>query len=203
MANSTEKALGVIPARYASTRLPGKPLADIAGKPMIVRVLERARQATSLAEVVVATDDARIVDAVERYGGKAVMTPESLASGTDRVAWVASRRPADIVVNIQGDEPFLDPAAIDAAVALLVQDPAVPMGTLVRRLTNPEDLDNPNAVKVVRDAQGFALYFSRSAIPHHRDASDWLTDAVYYQHVGLYVYRRDFLLDYRWMTDVK
>jgi len=200
-------ALGVIPARYGSTRLPGKPLVDIDGKPMVQHVWERARAARSLADPVVATDDDRIVKVVESFGGRAVMTSIDHPTGTDRLAEVARLRPAAIYVNIQGDEPLLDGADIDSLVEGLRADPARPMGTLCRPLHERRMAEDPNIVKVVCDEHGRALYFSRAIIPYPRNpppagrqearagapqngGSPWL------RHIGLYAYRRDFLLEF-------
>ncbi|MCX6138627.1 MAG: 3-deoxy-manno-octulosonate cytidylyltransferase [Ignavibacteriales bacterium] len=187
---------GIIPARYASQRFPGKPLAMIAGKPMIRHVYEQARQSALLTDVIVATDDVRIADVVKDFGGTAVMTSDTLQSGSDRIALAARDLPLDIVVNIQGDEPLIPPAMIDAAVRLLLDDPAAVAGTVVRRITSDADLHNPNVVKVVLSADRRALYFSRAAIPFLRDAAE--SDALhtahpFYKHHGLYVYRADFL----------
>lgn len=184
------KIIGIIPARYASTRLPGKALAPILGKPMVLHVLERGRGASVLDEVWVATDDQRIRAAVEEGGGRAIMTSAQHPSGTDRLAEAAHTLSADIIVNIQGDQPFLDPRMIDEAVRPLLDEPALPMATLMHPLSRDEDLANPNVVKVVVDRQGNALYFSRSLIPYPRQQ----VAHVVYEHVGLYVYRRDFLL---------
>jgi 3-deoxy-manno-octulosonate cytidylyltransferase (CMP-KDO synthetase) len=182
----------VIPSRWASSRLPGKPLADIGGLTMVERVYRRAAAARGVSGVLVATDDDRIADAVARFGGTAVMTRPDHASGTDRIAEVARGLSCDLVVNVQGDEPALDPAAIEAAVAPLASDPSVRMGTLGTPLDAAADLVNPNAVKVLVDRQGFALYFSRAPVPYRRESGEPL--AAVLRHVGLYVYRRDFLL---------
>jgi 3-deoxy-manno-octulosonate cytidylyltransferase (CMP-KDO synthetase) len=194
------KAVGVIPARFASTRLEGKALLDIAGKPMIQHVYERASQSTFLSRLIVATDDERIRDAVRKFGGEAQMTSARHLSGTDRVAEVAGRLKADIIVNIQGDEPLLSPHMIEDSVAPLMENPDLQMSTLCRRITEPQEILDPNVVKVVRDQKGFALYFSRSPIPFHREIgkgtvgpSAGVGGLVYYKHFGLYAYRRDFL----------
>ncbi len=191
--------VAIIPARFASTRLPGKPLADICGKPMIQHVVERTRQASLVDEVVVATDDTRILDAVQGFGGKAVMTPSDLPSGSDRVAFVArTMSEVEIVVNVQGDEPLIVPAMIDEAIAPLVADRRVVAGTLVRKIETPEELLSASVVKAVLDRDGYCLYFSRSTIPFVRDLPmhDWLARGVHYKHIGLYVFRREFLLRY-------
>jgi 3-deoxy-manno-octulosonate cytidylyltransferase (CMP-KDO synthetase) len=182
----------VIPSRWASSRLPGKPLADIGGLTMVERVYRRAAAARGVSGVLVATADDRIADAVARFGGSVVMTRPDHASGTDRIAEVARSLSCDLVVNVQGDEPALDPAAIEAAVAPLASDPSVRMGTLGTPLDAAADLVNPNAVKVLVDRQGFALYFSRAPVPYRRESGEPL--AAVLRHVGLYVYRRDFLL---------
>jgi 3-deoxy-manno-octulosonate cytidylyltransferase (CMP-KDO synthetase) len=188
------RILGVIPARYSSTRFPGKALVSIAGKPMIQHVWERASQARYLAQVVIATDDQRIYDAARGFGAIAKMTRADHLSGTDRVAEAASTDPAELVVNIQGDEPLIDPAAIDALSLALIEDPEAPMATLMKRIELPEEIDNPNVVKVVCDLKSNAIYFSRHAIPYDRgDRVDL------YKHLGLYAYRREFLLEYSQM----
>lgn len=180
--------IGVIPARYQSTRLPGKPLSDIGGKPMIQWVYEGACQARLLDEVWVATDDKRIYQAVQDFGGRAVMTSPDHQTGTDRLAEVAAKIPCEIVVNIQGDEPLIRGKIIDQVVQPLIGDVKIPMGTAMVRESDPEALHDPSVVKVVPDALGFATYFSRSLIPFPRK------DGEFYRHIGLYVYRRDFLL---------
>ncbi|MCC6697460.1 MAG: 3-deoxy-manno-octulosonate cytidylyltransferase [Candidatus Hydrogenedentes bacterium] len=181
---------GIIPARYGSTRLPGKPLALIAGKPMIQRVYERCMESAVLASVCVATDDQRVIDAVRGFGGQAVLTRRDHPSGTDRIAEVVRTLDADIIVNIQGDQPFIDPAMIDEVVGPLMADSSVNISTLMYRITSEEDLANPSVVKVVVDLYGNALYFSRSLIPYPREA---INHAVY-EHVGTYAYRRETLL---------
>jgi len=182
--------LAVIPARYESTRLPGKALLDIAGRPLVEHVYRRASAAKSIDALVVATDDERIARVVEGFGGTACMTSPLHASGTDRLAEVAAGIPCRLIVNVQGDEPLLDPAVIDAAVAPLLADPSIEMGTAARRLNDASELTNPNMVKVVCDREGRALYFSRAPIPHGRDHSALSTARV---HIGVYVYRRDTL----------
>ena len=188
------QVVGIIPARYASTRFPGKALADLLGKPMVQHVYERASKARTLERLVVATDDDRIFQAVAAFGGHAVMTSVDHPTGTDRLAEAAADMDAEIVVNIQGDEPLVEPQVIDAAVRPLVADPSIPMGTLMVRITDPADLHDPNVVKVVVDQQGFALYFSRALIPYARERDS--TKVGYYYHPGLYVYRKEFLLTY-------
>jgi len=188
------KVIGIIPARYGSTRFEGKPLAEIAGKPMIQHVYERARQARLLEEVIVATDDERIRAAVEGFGGKVAMTRSDHPTGTDRLAEVAGGLDVEIVCNVQGDEPLIDPGAIDAAIQPLLDDPSIPMSTLMAPITEERDLNDPNCVKMVVDRDGFALYFSRSLIPYPRDGRT--EGRTFYYHPGLYVYRREFLLTY-------
>ncbi len=197
--NRNEQIVAIIPARYASQRLPGKPLADILGRPMVQHVYERTARATLVNLVLVATDDERIAAAVRGFGGRVVMTPESCQSGTDRIASVARSIPdATIVVNVQGDEPLIHPAMIDEAIRPLLRDPSCQVATLVRRIDAVEDLANPGTVKVVLDRHGRCLYFSRAAIPFGRDRSpaEWLRLHPYYRHIGLYVFRREFLLRY-------
>ncbi|MGO9639840.1 MAG: 3-deoxy-manno-octulosonate cytidylyltransferase [Candidatus Acidiferrales bacterium] len=190
--------LAVIPARYASTRLPGKPLIPLAGKPMIQHVWDRVRQARSVSSVVVATDDERVLRAVESFGGRCVMTRATHRSGTERCAEVAAGptgREADFLVNVQGDEPLLDPAAIDAAMEALAEDPEVPVATLAVPISIPSEIMDPNVVKAVLDFEGRALYFSRAPIPWVRDRDD-MVHARHWKHLGLYAYRREALLEF-------
>lgn len=179
----------VIPARYGATRLPGKPLAEIDGRPMIWYVWEKARRAKVPARVVVATDDERIATAVRGFGGEAVMTSPDCASGTDRVAEAARGMDEEIFINLQGDEPLMDPSVVDAVASPLVTDPNVLMSTAALPGDDPEEYARPSVVKVVVDANGDALYFSRAPIPHYRDAGT----GRYRKHLGIYGYRRDFL----------
>jgi 3-deoxy-manno-octulosonate cytidylyltransferase (CMP-KDO synthetase) len=191
------RVVAIIPARYGSQRLPAKPLADICGKPMVQHVYERSARANLVNAVVVATDDERIMAAVHGFGGRAVMTPASLQTGTDRIAYVARSLPdADIVVNVQGDEPMIEPAMIDQAVEPLIHDHTIEVGTLVRRIDHVADLSNPNLVKVVLDREGNGMYFSRSPIPFGRDMPEsvWLNRHHYFKHIGLYVFRREMLV---------
>lgn len=186
------RVICVIPARYASTRLPGKPLKDIQGKPMIVRVYERVTCAENLADVIVATDDLRIKAAVEAAGGKAMMTREDHPTGTDRLAEVAEKfKDAEVILNVQGDEPLIDPALIDELAASFKDSPALQMATVATRMKDEAEIQNPNNVKVVMDKAGYALYFSRSRLPFDRTPG-----ARVYKHIGIYAYRRDFLLRY-------
>jgi 3-deoxy-manno-octulosonate cytidylyltransferase (CMP-KDO synthetase) len=186
----------IIPARYASQRLPAKPLLKQTGKYLIQHVYERACAANSAQDVLVATDDPRIVAAVEGFGGRVVMTRRDHASGTDRVAEVARNVDAEIIVNLQGDEPQVDPAALDLLPELLRRDRGADMATLAVPIANQEQWENPNCVKVVCDAAGRALYFSRSPIPYVRDGEpDFAArPARFLQHLGIYAYRRPFLM---------
>ncbi len=185
------KILGVIPARYASSRFPGKALATIASKTMLEHVWDRTRLSRYITSIVIATDDELIRDAARSFGADVRMTSPQHLSGTDRVAEVAALHSAEIVVNIQGDEPLIDPEAIDAALLPLIHEPAIQMSTLRKRIEIPREINDPNVVKVVSDRFQNAIYFSRSPIPYDRG-----TDAVYFKHIGLYVYRKDFLLRY-------
>jgi 3-deoxy-manno-octulosonate cytidylyltransferase (CMP-KDO synthetase) len=189
-------AIAIIPARYHSTRLPGKALADIGGRPMVEHVYRRAAAARSIHRVIVATDDERIAAAVRAFGGDVAMTSPLHESGTDRLAEVARALDAGLVVNVQGDEPLIEPAMIDEAVAPFAADAGLRMSTLRRRIDDPRELDNPNVVKVVVDRRDFALYFSRAPIPHARGDRS----AAAWRHVGLYVYRRDCLLELAALT---
>ena len=182
--------LAILPARYGSTRFPGKPLTPIAGKPMIQHVWERTCGAKHVDAVVVATDDERIREACLAFGADVEMTRIDHPTGTDRLAEVAERRDHDVIVNVQGDEPLIEGFVVDAAVEALLRDDLAAMSTIVHR-AGPEAYDDPNRVKVVLDSNGFALYFSRAAIPYRRKD----TGIAPLQHVGLYVYRRDFLLE--------
>jgi len=198
----TLKATVIIPARYDSTRLPGKPILEVArevtGKYIVQHVYERAAQAPSADEVVVATDDERIFAVVEGFGGKACMTSRSHRNGTERIAEVARRLDTPIVVNVQGDEPQIEPDQVEQVIQLLAEDESAVMGTLAYVIDREETLRDPNAVKVVVDDHGYALYFSRSPIPFVRDSDDWLRDtpSPHLRHLGIYSYRRQFLLDY-------
>ncbi len=187
--------VAIIPARYSSSRFPGKPLVDIAGKTMIQRVYERALAAQLVERVIVATDDERIAAAVAAFGGEVQMTAAEHETGTDRLAEVAATLDAQLIVNVQGDEPLIDPATIDMAVEPLLRDTGIAMGTLMSAIDNGDDYFDPNVVKVVVDRDGNALYFSRAPIPCVRDAAS-ASAAPAFRHIGLYVYRRDFLLRY-------
>ena len=189
------KIICVIPARYASTRLPGKPLADIAGKPMIVRVYERALKAKIPSEVIVAVDDERVFKAVETAGGKVVMTKKDHPTGTDRLAEVAQKFPdVDVIINIQGDEPLIDPSVIDELAKQFIENPELNMAT-VKTPMQEDEKNEPSNVKVITDKNGYALYFSRSLIPYPRNDMG----VQVYKHIGIYGYKRDFLLQYATM----
>jgi 3-deoxy-manno-octulosonate cytidylyltransferase (CMP-KDO synthetase) len=183
--------IAIIPARYDSSRLPGKALAEIDGVPMIVRVWQRTRQARSLERVIVATDDDQIALAVREAGGEAEMTATTHQSGTDRIAEVAGRIHADVYLNVQGDQPFIAPQDLDALAAPMLADPSLAMATLATPIIDDEEWYNPNKVKVVCDARGDALYFSRSPIPFARDGG---RPDIALRHIGVYGYRREFLL---------
>jgi len=188
--------LGIIPARYASTRFPGKPLADISGKTMIQRVYEQAYSAASLDKVVIATDDERIIAEVKRFGGDYALTRTDHQSGTDRCAEVAAQFPDfNIIINIQGDEPYIDPLQINLLSSCFT-DPGVKLATLVKKISENEELFNPNIPKVVLNSKQEAIYFSRHSIPFLRNGeeADWGKLHQYYKHIGIYGYTRDTLL---------
>ena len=185
----------VIPARYGSTRLLGKPLVSLAGKPMIQRVYERAKLARRVDQVIEATDDERIVKAVEGFGGVARMTRAEHRTGTERVAEVAAHVEGAVFVNVQGDEPLLDPEAIDAAVGALIEEPVASISTVATPIKMPADIMDPNVVKTVLDFDGNALYFSRAPIPWVRDSASKI-QVRHLKHLGLYVFERDALLEY-------
>jgi 3-deoxy-manno-octulosonate cytidylyltransferase (CMP-KDO synthetase) len=191
-------AVGIIPARFASTRLPGKPLTDLGGKTMIQRVVEQAGQA-QLSRVVVATDDERILAHVRSFGGEAVLTSADHPSGTDRVfdAYCQLDAPADCIINIQGDEPFIQPEQINALIALFSADPRTQLATLVKPVVSEEELFSPHMPKVVLDTRGQALYFSRHPLPYQRQypQEQWLAHHRYLRHIGLYAYRPDILAE--------
>jgi len=183
--------IAVIPARYASTRLPAKAVADIAGVPMVVRVWQQVAKTHSIDRVIVATDDARIRDAVAAAGGEAIMTSPAHQSGTDRIAEVAGKIRADVYINVQGDLPFLDPADLDALAAPMRADDSIAMATLATPIADAHEWSNPNVVKVVCGSDGNALYFSRSPIPHSQGGG---IPRQALRHIGVYAYRREFLL---------
>ena len=184
--------IAVIPSRYASTRLPGKPLVDICGKPMVQHVYERVRRVSLFDEVLVATDDERIMNAVAAFGGTACMTSPDCPSGSDRLIEVAKSHPADVYVNVQGDEPLVEPSSIEKLARAMLEDPSLQMGTLCYPVS-AEQAQNPNLVKVVRARNGNALYFSRSPIPFPRSGG---IAPQYFGHLGMYAYRRDFLMNF-------
>ncbi|MBL3539639.1 3-deoxy-manno-octulosonate cytidylyltransferase [Aminivibrio sp.] len=184
------KTLAVIPARFASTRLPGKPLLPVGGVPLVVRVLRRVKMCSSVDRIIVAADDDRIAEAVRNAGGECMLTPPELPSGGDRVAWVAGKIPSDLVLNVQVDDPLVGPDMIDSLTAAM-DDPVVMLALLSKRIEREEEVLSPNIVKMVFDAGGRALYFSRSPIPYPRSG-----DPVYYKHIGPYCWRRDFLLKF-------
>jgi 3-deoxy-manno-octulosonate cytidylyltransferase (CMP-KDO synthetase) len=201
--------IAVIPARYGSTRFPGKSLALINGKPMIQWVYERTKKSRLVNRVIVATDDERIAKAVAAFDGEALMTSPTHPTGTDRIAEVAKKMDCSFVVNVQGDEPLIQPDMIDEAVAPLLNDPSIHMGTLCKKIEEREEAFDPNVVKVVFDGKGFALYFSRAPIPWDRDGwagrdafHDLPLSSPLYKHIGLYVYRREFLLSYTAMPQM-
>ncbi|MBI4683981.1 MAG: 3-deoxy-manno-octulosonate cytidylyltransferase [Nitrospirae bacterium] len=217
-------AIVLIPARYDSTRFPGKPLAPLLGKPLIQHVYENSKKSRLAKDVIVATDSKPILDAVAAFGGKAVMTSSSHASGTDRIAEAAASMDYDIIVNVQGDEPLIKPEMIDDVIGLL-DDRTASMGTLIKRIESPEDIFDPNVVKVVFNKDGFAMYFSRAPIPFNRDAwsvqrsafsiqletrnlptgqaGSKLETRNWYKHIGIYSYRKDVLLSLARMNPVQ
>ena len=190
----TDAAIAIIPARFQSTRLPGKALAPIAGHPMVWHVAARTRRARGLARVIVATDDERIVDAVAATGVEAVLTRADHPSGTDRLAEVVAGLDVGVVVNVQGDLPLLDPAMVERLVARMRTEPSLPMATLATPIRDEAEWRSPHVVKVVCDAGGRALYFSRSPIPHDRDGARGAGEPLGWRHIGMYAYRRDVLL---------
>ncbi len=193
--SGTTRVVIVIPARYGSTRLPGKPLVALAGLPMIQRVYERARAAEKAQRVIVATDDERIVRVVEGFGGEARLTRSDHRTGTERVAEVAAQVDGEVFVNVQGDEPLLDPKAVDTAIGALLEEPEAKIATVATPIRVPADIMDPNAVKVVVDFDDNALYFSRGPIPWVRDTSG-KARARHMKHLGLYVFQREALLEY-------
>ena len=185
------KTLAVIPARYASTRLPGKPLIPVGGIPLVIRVLDNVRKCRKVDRVIVAPDDERIAEVVLRVGGEVMMTPPELPSGGDRVAWVAERIPSDYVINVQVDDPLVGSDMIDPLVDALDSDNDVSLALLAKKIERREEIDSPDIVKMVFDTKGRALYFSRSPIPYPRTRQ-----GIWYKHIGPYAWRRSFLLDF-------
>jgi 3-deoxy-manno-octulosonate cytidylyltransferase (CMP-KDO synthetase) len=195
----TVKIIGVIPSRFSAQRFPGKPLALIHGIPMINRVVQQCKKSKLLSEVWVATDDGRIQQAVKGMADRVVMTPKNLLSGTDRVAWAVQSTAAQLIINIQGDEPVIHPSVVDAAAKLLIDDSKLQMSTVVVPMQNSKDLSNPNVVKAAIAFTGSVLYFSRSPIPYFRDKSEGF-NSLGYKHLGIYGYRKPWLLK---MTKLK
>lgn len=188
--------IGVIPARYSSSRFPGKVLADIMGKPMIQHVWERASQAIVLDEVIIACDDERIAATSREFGAKVVLTAKEHTCGTDRIIEVINPLDVKIVINIQADEPLVHPVMIDALAQAFLDDNNISMATLMKKIDNPAQINDPHIVKVVVDKDNFALYFSRAAIPYYPKESE-VKEPVYYKHIGLYGYTKDFLFIYK------
>jgi 3-deoxy-D-manno-octulosonate cytidylyltransferase len=195
MNSASPEVVIVIPARFGSTRLPGKPLVSLAGKPMIQHVYERSKLAGRASRVIVATDDERIVRAVESFGGTARMTRPDHRTGTERVAEVAAHEKGDIFVNVQGDEPLLDPVSVDTAIEALLEEPAASIATVATPIKSPADIMDPNVVKTVLDFDNNGLYFSRAPIPWVRDTASKI-QVRHLKHLGLYVFQRDALLEY-------
>jgi 3-deoxy-manno-octulosonate cytidylyltransferase (CMP-KDO synthetase) len=188
--------IGIIPARYSSSRFAGKVLADICGKPMIQHVWERARQALLLDDLIIACDDERIAEAAKKFGAKAAMTAKGHASGSDRICEVVNPLDAKVIVNIQADEPLLHPTMIDGVARALLDDSSLSMATIMTKIEDPAVINDPNVVKVAIDKNNFALYFSRAPIPFHARTSD-ITEPIYFKHIGLYGYTKDFLYIYK------
>lgn len=188
--------IGVIPARYSSTRFEGKVLVDIKGKPMLQHVWERAKEAMLLDELVIACDDTRIMEAAAAFGAKAVMTSRDHLSGTDRIIEVINPLDVKVVINIQGDEPLIHPTIIDSLARELLSRKDVSVATVIKRIEDAAELDDPNVVKAVADKNNFALYFSRSPIPHKAKNSE-VKDPVFYKHLGIYGYTKDFLFTFK------
>ncbi|MBU0604674.1 MAG: 3-deoxy-manno-octulosonate cytidylyltransferase [Candidatus Omnitrophica bacterium] len=192
------KAIGVIPARWGATRFEGKVLANLLGTPVIQHVWENAKKARTLDDLIVACDDERILKAVEGFGGKAIYTSPDQPSGTDRLAEVVNAMSVDIVVNIQGDEPLIKPIMIDNLVMALQEEKIAQMATIIKKIDDDSELTNSNVVKVVVDKNGYALYFSRYSIPYNRtSAKDSGKRPVYYKHIGLYAFTKDFLFTFK------
>jgi 3-deoxy-manno-octulosonate cytidylyltransferase (CMP-KDO synthetase) len=189
------EVIAIIPARYGSTRLPGKPLLSLAGRPLILHVLDRAKEIKSVNRVLVATDDDRIIKSVTEYGGEAIMTPIELSSGSDRVGWVAKSLSCEIVVNLQGDEPLIDTVAIDRAISVLQNDKSQMVATLGYPIKKENLWKNVNVVKVIADENYQAIYFSRQPIPYFRDGKFKMLPRLY-QHLGVYIFRKNFLMEY-------
>jgi len=191
------KAIGIIPARWGSTRFEGKVLADLCGKPVVQHVWESAKKAKTLDDLIVAADDERIIRTVKEFGGKAIFTSPAQPSGTDRLAEAVNPLEVDIVVNIQGDEPLVQPIMIDNLVMALQNEKQAQMATMIKKIEKLEEIANPHVVKVVIDKNGYALYFSRSVIPYHRADTEEPVKPLYYKHIGLYAFTKDFLFTFR------
>lgn len=191
--------IGIIPARYGSTRFEGKVLADILGKPMLQHVWERAKKAKLLDDLIIACDDERIMEAAALFGAKAVLTAKAHACGTDRIAEAVNPLDVKIVINIQADEPLVQPLMIDSVAHALMDDDKLYMATLMKKIEDPKEVKDPNVVKVIVDKNNFAIYFSRATIPYHAQASE-IKHPVYYKHIGLYGYTKDFLFTYKNLT---
>ncbi len=190
------KVIGVIPARYGSTRFPGKPLKQLQNKPLIQHVYEQASRSKAMDQLLVATDDQRILECVRSFGGEAVLTPANLPSGTDRCAYVIQSRPCELAVNIQGDQPFINSDLIDNCIKTLDQHPDCPVATAARQHITPEELADPDVVKVLVNRNNEALYFSRQKIPYIRTGETISGSHPALKHIGLYVFRKEFLLNY-------
>ncbi|MBL7158403.1 MAG: 3-deoxy-manno-octulosonate cytidylyltransferase [Candidatus Omnitrophica bacterium] len=203
------KAIGIIPARWKASRFEGKMLAEISGKPLIQYVWERAKESHVLEDLIIATDSEKVIKAAEMFGGKAVYTSKDQPSGTDRIAEVVNAVDVEVIVNIQGDEPLIHYSMIDNLAQTLLEDKSIPMATIIRKVTDKAELENPNVVKVAVDKDGYALYFSRYPIPYVRETASGLTQsegsglsqsgggsAVFYKHIGIYAYTKDFLFTY-------
>ncbi|MFH1248256.1 MAG: 3-deoxy-manno-octulosonate cytidylyltransferase [Candidatus Omnitrophota bacterium] len=190
------EVVGVIPARYSSTRFAGKVLVHLLGKPMIQHVWERSKKAKLLDELIIACDDEKVASVAREFGAKVVMTAKAHVSGTDRIAEVINPLDVKVVINIQGDEPLIHPTMIDNVAGALLEDKALNMATLMRRIENINDINDPHVVKVVVDKDGFAMYFSRAPIPMRAENSD-IASPVYYKHIGLYGYTKDFIFVYK------
>ncbi|RCW44772.1 3-deoxy-manno-octulosonate cytidylyltransferase [Halanaerobium sp. MA284_MarDTE_T2] len=186
----------IIPARYSSSRLPGKPIKDICGKTMVRRVYEQVEKVSLIDEIIVATDDQRIYDEIKNFDGNVIMTTKDHKTGTDRLAEVAAKIDSDIIVNVQGDEPLINPLVIKSAIEPLLLDASLKISTLKHLIKDKKDINNPNIVKVITDGNNNAIYFSRSKIPFSRNSQKF----NYYKHIGLYVYRRNFLLKFAEMS---
>lgn len=200
-----DKVVAIIPARYGSTRLPGKPLLKLEQKPIIQRVYENASASRFVDKVIVATDDKRIYKTVRDFGGLCIITPKGIKSGTDRIAFVAKNINSELIMNIQGDEPFLKPLVFDRGLELAISNKKIPVVTLATKIRTIDELDNPNNVKVVMDNQGYALYFSRFPIPFIRNDKGELVKRVdgHYRHIGVYIFRKDVLLKFVRMEQSK